>query len=313
MKRFNKYMEKINKPIDFYETLDMGPYMSDTIDKKAAKKCNYRLFAVVVHHGYDLYSGHYYAYVRGLDDNWYLANDETVRPVHISKILKESAYVLFYQKVDISLPKPKTQLEKSQVQNQLPAVTKKEASKKAKTIIEDLFKKHSKTVPMETEQMDGTPSTESKSPMSIPTLISAPIITQEKMELEKSQKHSKEKPLFIATSKRTQMLRIVSSIHKRAKVEDVVNPVVQIKQKYFNASAPVESWEEKKESDVRVRKMQNASREPMIKMKNEYDLEYDRGKCKKIKQKSQKKFQDGLHKQFMLIQEQKEQLIDTPC
>jgi ubiquitin C-terminal hydrolase len=72
----------------------------------------YLLHAVVCHLGSSTSSGHYVAYVRrrGLlpgslksQDQWYMCNDETVRPVEEARVLRDAGtmgYVLMYRMVD---------------------------------------------------------------------------------------------------------------------------------------------------------------------------------------------------------------------
>ena len=60
----------------------------------------YQLRAVVVHQGpYGL--GHYVAYVRGSDDQWYYC-DDSQRPrvvVDAAEVERKQAYILFYERV----------------------------------------------------------------------------------------------------------------------------------------------------------------------------------------------------------------------
>lgn len=57
----------------------------------------YTLFAVVVHHGKDAYSGHYSTFVRHvLSNQWIHFDDTRVSIVKESEMLKQQAYLLFY-------------------------------------------------------------------------------------------------------------------------------------------------------------------------------------------------------------------------
>ena len=95
-------MEKINKPIIYSETLDLGPYLTDSVEKREKEMCKYKLFAVIVHCGYDLFGGHYYAFVRGLNGSWYEANDESINQVSSNEIFKKNAYILLYQNLNLA-------------------------------------------------------------------------------------------------------------------------------------------------------------------------------------------------------------------
>lgn len=87
-------MRKISKHIDFSEKLDLAPYMSKDQSKKNTR---YSLYAVLVHYGYGCSSGHYYAFVKNTNGQWYCMDDESVTPTTLDEVLKENAYMLFYQ------------------------------------------------------------------------------------------------------------------------------------------------------------------------------------------------------------------------
>lgn len=105
------YMRKIMSKVEYPSTLDMAPYVSK---EKHIKKALYNLYAVLVHLGYGCDSGHYFAYVKAPNGQWYRADDEDITPVSEKEVLDQNAYMLFYQqdKVITTEPTPK-QKEKS--------------------------------------------------------------------------------------------------------------------------------------------------------------------------------------------------------
>lgn len=56
----------------------------------------YDLYAVAVHAGHSLQSGHYYSYVKAPNCSWYRCDDETVSTASESTALSQKAYLLFY-------------------------------------------------------------------------------------------------------------------------------------------------------------------------------------------------------------------------
>jgi ubiquitin carboxyl-terminal hydrolase 35/38 len=77
----------------------------------------YTLYAIVVHQGYSSDGGHYFTYAKvpkksgqisaSNDDLWYIFNDSNVKYSNFESFLRDSkkfpadtAYVLFYQKID---------------------------------------------------------------------------------------------------------------------------------------------------------------------------------------------------------------------
>ncbi|XP_040211979.1 ubiquitin carboxyl-terminal hydrolase 42-like [Rana temporaria] len=94
LKRFDVFTgAKLTKKISYPEILNVSQYTTRKED------INYNLYAVLVHRGYSCQSGHYYAYVKARNDQWYLMNDEQVTPCNVNTVLnQEEAYLLFYMR-----------------------------------------------------------------------------------------------------------------------------------------------------------------------------------------------------------------------
>ncbi|KAI9592797.1 hypothetical protein BDF19DRAFT_387976, partial [Syncephalis fuscata] len=93
LKRFNHFGEKIGKPIDFNEVLDLTPCLIHSLARESAK---YQLYAVLVHSGSSCRSGHYYSYVKSAAGMWHCMNDDSVDQVSAKRVMNEKAYILFY-------------------------------------------------------------------------------------------------------------------------------------------------------------------------------------------------------------------------
>ena len=126
MKRFDFSGNKLNNVIDFPETFQFPQsYMNDELAQnektgwtQAAKTSqdlmnrflnraeeadtfkthSYELYGMIVHHGYNASSGHYYTLVRNLEQGWVKFDDDKVTNVDESQVKKysEKAYLLFY-------------------------------------------------------------------------------------------------------------------------------------------------------------------------------------------------------------------------
>ncbi|KAF1742112.1 hypothetical protein MXB_2343, partial [Myxobolus squamalis] len=97
LKRFHfdgKSYSKNSKHINFYEELDITPYVLNGDESK------YSLYGVIVHQGSTCSSGHYYAYAKSQHGIWSQLNDSSVSATGVKRLLSDSAYLLFYQKVD---------------------------------------------------------------------------------------------------------------------------------------------------------------------------------------------------------------------
>eukprot|EP01038_Epipyxis_sp_PR26KG_P006907 gene6907-9459_t len=95
LKRFSygNMFGKITKQICFKKHL-LVPCSSE-----GNKKVTYELFGLVVHHGSSSHSGHYVAYVKAANGNWYEMNDSKVTEVSLKSVLSKQAYILFYSKM----------------------------------------------------------------------------------------------------------------------------------------------------------------------------------------------------------------------
>lgn len=96
LKRFQMLpqgMIKINRDIEFGPEFDLTPYMVN-----GSGKAIYDLYAVLVHEGQSCHSGHYHCFVKNSNGCWYSMNDESIHQVSLATVLKQKAYILFYQK-----------------------------------------------------------------------------------------------------------------------------------------------------------------------------------------------------------------------
>ena len=99
---FSKYGGKLNKHVEFPTDLDLAPLMTKS---KRGKPIGYSLYAVLVHAGHSVQSGHYYAFVKSPSGSWYRMDDDSVSMVKLSTVLAQRAYILFYLRKSLD-PKP---------------------------------------------------------------------------------------------------------------------------------------------------------------------------------------------------------------
>lgn len=84
---------KLTKLISYPETLNLRPY---TVDNKFVEPLNYALSAVIIHDGNHANEGHYFSYVKDLNDIWYKMDDSNVQKVTLETVLNQEAYILIY-------------------------------------------------------------------------------------------------------------------------------------------------------------------------------------------------------------------------
>lgn len=89
--------KKVDVMVQFPELLEMGQYLEGDM---GGGEVWYGLYAVVVHEGKSLGSGHYVAYVKTEEEDWWQLNDEKAVKVDVERVLGCKAYLLFYQQVE---------------------------------------------------------------------------------------------------------------------------------------------------------------------------------------------------------------------
>ncbi|XP_060208046.1 ubiquitin carboxyl-terminal hydrolase 18-like [Lycium barbarum] len=98
LKRFQSgRFGKLNKRVNFPETLDLRPYMSEAGDGNDI----YKLYAVIVH--VDMlnasFFGHYICYIKDFCGSWYRIDDCKVVSVDLDEVLSQGAYMLLYSRI----------------------------------------------------------------------------------------------------------------------------------------------------------------------------------------------------------------------
>ncbi|RDB19818.1 Ubiquitin carboxyl-terminal hydrolase 42 [Hypsizygus marmoreus] len=91
LKRFSPLGRKIGHHVQYDEQLSLQPYMSE-----GHYGPTYSLYGVICHAGGGPNSGHYYAFVKSRDGNWWEMNDESVTMIPGPPVNKKNAYMLFY-------------------------------------------------------------------------------------------------------------------------------------------------------------------------------------------------------------------------
>lgn len=98
LKRFDQRARKDSRFIEFPSKLDLCQYMHGFKNGNVL----YQLTGIVVHQGSSRQFGHYVACVRNAQGNWILKDDCTGRQVNLQFVLRQKAYVLFYERIDTS-------------------------------------------------------------------------------------------------------------------------------------------------------------------------------------------------------------------
>jgi ubiquitin carboxyl-terminal hydrolase 36/42 len=117
LKRFDFFGRghKVSKRVDFDMQLDLGPFMTSHLQRRHHHKHHhhhhhhhgqqhhghhqpvlYDLYAVLVHHGHSLHSGHYVSFVKAGNGIWHHCDDHRVAQISERMVEGQQAYILFY-------------------------------------------------------------------------------------------------------------------------------------------------------------------------------------------------------------------------
>ncbi|OUM67086.1 hypothetical protein PIROE2DRAFT_58985 [Piromyces sp. E2] len=103
MKRFIQVgfygrVKKSDKFVDFQPFLKLSPYLSPIKHDESVQPF-YRLYGVVVHSGFSVQSGHYFAYISRKLGEWFYASDSIIKPSDWDEVKKSCPYLLFYERI----------------------------------------------------------------------------------------------------------------------------------------------------------------------------------------------------------------------
>lgn len=91
IKRFDAKLQKKSGYVEFPEELSLEGV---SLDKQPGK---YQLYAMIIHEGSTIASGHYTCIIR-LNGQWLLCSDENIQRISWNSVQTQQPYVLFYQR-----------------------------------------------------------------------------------------------------------------------------------------------------------------------------------------------------------------------
>uniref|UniRef100_A0A1D2A1N1 Ubiquitin carboxyl-terminal hydrolase n=2 Tax=Auxenochlorella protothecoides TaxID=3075 RepID=A0A1D2A1N1_AUXPR len=98
---FGGHGHKVTKRVDFGPVLDLGPFLGGGAGAGGGRggargPLPYDLYAVLVHQGHSVHSGHYFCFVKAPSGVWHCCDDASVGAVSERVVLAQRAYLLFY-------------------------------------------------------------------------------------------------------------------------------------------------------------------------------------------------------------------------
>ena len=278
LQRFNQDRDqtKINKVVQFEQVMDISRTITES--EKANVALKYNLYGMIVHTGQTINDGHYKAYVKSSNGIWYCMDNENVHVNGLNKLMEEKPYMLFY-----TLP---------------PKVEKRENKEKVakKTIVEEIeVEEDSVEEQVEQEEEDE----EEVELAEVNDEDEEKNLEKELLEKAVQEAANKEKIENTAAivvdhnenmkSKRDKLGALIEKESVQSKSAEVKTVLLSnIPSNQFQDN--IETWDEDVGDTVEKRKTVLKQFKQKRKRVDEYDLDYDRGKMKKIKNKQDDKF-----------------------
>lgn len=276
LQRFNQGGDKINKAVKFEEQMDISRIITET--EKSKVNLKYNLYAMIAHTGQTINDGHYMAYVKSSNGIWYCMDNDNVQVVSLKRLMEEKPYMLFY-----SVP---------------PKVVKREIKKKVEPV--------KKTVPVavsedsDSEKEDVQQGEEEEEEeIELAETVEEDNDDEEKLKKAMEEASNKEKVENAAAivvdhnenmkSKREKLGALIekeSAVSKSAQVKDAL--LSSIPSNQFQDD--IDTWGNEDLGVGEKRKKVLKDVRPKRKRVDMYDLDYDRGKLKKVKKKQEDRF-----------------------
>ncbi|CAB3259968.1 unnamed protein product [Arctia plantaginis] len=98
LKRFSFAGGKLSKHVQFRKKISLNKYMYN----KNNQQLSYKLVSVVTHLGPTQNCGHYTAVGQAPNGNYYQFDDSCVRPIPLSGVLSTNAYIMFFEKENVT-------------------------------------------------------------------------------------------------------------------------------------------------------------------------------------------------------------------
>ena len=300
MKRFDGFMRKIKEFVRYPSLLNLSSYVPNN---------TFELFGVLIHEGFSLNSGHYFSYIKGFDDKWYLMNDSMVSAVNESTALSQKPYILFYRK-KLIVP----EIEKIEKIEIIPEAIKVVEKAVIKSEEKTEIKSEPKIILKET--IENTPSVNEVKVED----CSLPLDESKGIDII-SYSLNKDSIIY-KNSERRGYLRHMNLINKKQLLTDKNLKSYSSKLTFkkeekrptkLNAAynslfdkTNIHQWEDNDNHNMKNQQKflqnNNLLKKSNLNYKDKYDIEYDKGKLKKVKKKKDNSIQKLRDNPFQIVQ-----------
>lgn len=236
--------------------------MTDTIN---GKTIHYNIKAIVHHEGPNRHSGHFKAYIKSENKMWYCADDDTVKIVTWETVMKSQPYILFYQKVG-----------------------DKEAAEQHN---EDMRNRHDKEKRIESyvknADEDKKKEKEKKENPMIDLFNEEEEEKKKRAEKEKESNLKKRRPFYPIRDPLSHLrkMKVMSQLRPNAIQEEPQTEKFKVHEINQRESKNI-GWNIESSREIALLEHSNKYMLGQVdRMRDQYDVEYDMGKVKKVKNK----------------------------
>lgn len=278
LQRFNQDCDrtKINKTVKFEETIDISRIVTES--EKENVNTKYNLYSIIVHTGDAIHNGRYMAYVKSSNGVWYCMDNEIVQVASMKRLLEEKPYMLFYN----TPPKVEKREKKKPVKKENKEITVEpvlsEEEEQKQVIEEEEEEEEEVTVPEVDEYEEEEKERLRKAFEEASTKEKVDNTAAIVVDANENMKSKRDK---LGALIEKESLQSKSSIVKEELLTKLANNQFE---------DDIGTWEEDVGSTVEKRKSVLKQFKQKRKRVDMYDLDYDRGKVKKIKNKQEEKF-----------------------
>lgn len=270
LNRFNKDQDqtKNNKFIQFGDTMDIQRNVTES--EKINTK--YELYGAIVHTGQTINDGRYMAYVKTSNGIWYCMDNENVTVVSLKRLLEEKPYLLFYNTPKKLERKPKPEIKNQPIQKTVEVPEEIKAEEEDDDVI----------IATQSDSEDEEKKIEDER-------------LQKALEESAHKETVKSKNAIIVDykenmkSKREKLGELIEKEAVDSKSGEVKGSLLA-KGPNNQFQNDVSTWDEDAEQTAEKRNQVLKQMKAKRKKVDTYDLDYDRGKVKKVKKKKEDKF-----------------------
>ncbi|ORY99388.1 hypothetical protein BCR43DRAFT_455940 [Syncephalastrum racemosum] len=273
--RFDASGSKNDKKVKFEDTFSVERFTHPDEKKKT-----YDLYGVIVHEGNRAAGGRFVAYIKGPNGLWHRADKEAIHQVSADRVYEQKAYMLFYTLPPDAAPrsqpkaglKPRKEKEEAMVEEIKAAPNEDDEEEEEEEEIEEQEDIEEKERREEAERFAQAKEAAAAQPV-LENETAVTVRHDESME-----------------SKRGKLELLIEREREQGRSAEVKDQLLKSNAGQFYGE--VGTWDDDQDMGVQTERQKVLKQlKGKRKKKDVYDVDYDRGKVKKVKNKNHDRFE----------------------